>query len=91
MPCHGPAGDGKGITGKYGMVSMADFHSERLLKMNDGEIFNTLTMGKNLMPSYGAIIPVMDRWAIIAYIHVLQRSQLATIDDVPEAKRAQFK
>jgi len=91
LPCHGPAGDGKGITGKYGMVSMADFHSERLLKMNDGEIFNSMTLGKNLMPAYGAIIPVMDRWAIISYLHVLQRSQLATIDDVPEAKRAQFK
>ena len=91
-PCHGPAGDGKGIIGKYGMAVAGDFHSERLLKMTDGEVFSTLTLGKAPnMPAYGAIVPVEDRWAIISYIHVLQRSQLATIDDVPEAKRAQFK
>jgi hypothetical protein len=27
-----PGGDGKGITGKYGMISMADFHDERLVR-----------------------------------------------------------
>ena len=94
MPCHGPVGNGNGILvyGKYGMVVAGDFHSERLLKMTDGEIFNTLTLGKAPnMPAYGAIVPVEDRWAIISYIHVLQRSQLAVIEDVPEAKRAQFK
>ena len=92
MPCHGPAGDGKGITGKYGMISMANFHDERLVKMGDGEIFNTMSAGKlPLMPAYGAIVPVLDRWAIISYIRALQRSQLATVEDVPEAKREEFK
>jgi mono/diheme cytochrome c family protein len=91
LPCHGPAGDGKGITGKYGMVSMANFHDERLVKMADGEIFNTMSGGKNLMPAYGAIIPVEDRWAILAYVRALQRSQLATVEDVPEEKRGDFK
>jgi mono/diheme cytochrome c family protein len=92
LPCHGPAGDGKGITGKYGMVSMANFHDERLVKMGDGEIFHTMSDGKlPLMPAYGALIPVEDRWAIIAYVRALQRSQLATADDVPETKRADFK
>jgi mono/diheme cytochrome c family protein len=91
MPCHGPAGDGKGITGKYGMVSMANFHDERLVKMGDGEIFNTMSVGKlPLMPAYGPIVPVADRWAVISYIRVLQRSQLATLDDVPEAKRGKL-
>ncbi len=92
LPCHGPAGDGKGITGKYGMISMADFHAQRLVEMKDGEIFNTMSVGKlPLMPAYGALIPVEDRWAIISYIRALQRSQLATVDDVPEAKRGEFK
>ena len=91
LPCHGPAGDGKGITGKYGMISMANFHDERLVKMGDGEIFNTMTAGKlPLMPAYGALIPVVDRWAIISYIRALQRSQLAAVEDVPEAKRGEL-
>jgi mono/diheme cytochrome c family protein len=90
LPCHGPAGDGKGITSKFGMAGMANFHDQRLVDMADGEIFNTITYGKNLMFPYGSNVVVEDRWAIIAYIRVLQRSQLASVDDVPSDKRAQF-
>jgi hypothetical protein len=85
--CHGAAGDAKGITGKYGMVGMANFHDPRIVKMADGEIFNTITFGKNLMGPYGGQIPIADRWAIIAYVRALQRSRLALIDDVPADQR----
>jgi hypothetical protein len=91
MPCHGPAGDGKGITSKYNMFSMANFHDQRLVNMPDGEIFNTITYGKNLMGSYGANVTVEDRWAIIYYVRTLERSQLASVEDVPEPERDQFK
>jgi mono/diheme cytochrome c family protein len=91
MPCHGPTGDGKGITSKYGMVAMANFHDKRLIDMPDGEIFNTITHGKNLMGAYGPNVTVEDRWAIIAYVRTLERSQLATEEDVPEPERAPFK
>jgi hypothetical protein len=90
MPCHGPAGDGKGITSKYNMFSMANFHDKRLVDMPDGEIFNTITYGKNLMGSYGANVTADDRWSIIYYIRTLERSQLATVDDVPPSERGQF-
>ncbi len=59
--------------------------------MPDGEIFNTITYGKNLMGAYGANVTVEDRWAIIAYVRALQRSQLATVEDVPEPDARQFK
>lgn len=88
LVCHGAAGDGKGITGKYGMVAMANFHDPRLVKMPDGEIFNTITFGKNLMGPYGGQISIGDRWAIIAYMRALQRSRLATLEDVPADQRA---
>ncbi|HEY1170619.1 MAG TPA: cytochrome c [Verrucomicrobiae bacterium] len=87
-PCHGKVGDGKGITTKYAMVAVANFHDQRLIEMTDGEIFNTITHGKNLMGPYGANIDIEDRWAIIAYLRTLQRSRLATIDDVPAAARS---
>jgi len=90
LPCHGPAGDGKGITSKFGMSGMANFHDQRLVNMGDGEIFNTITYGKNLMGAYGANVGVEDRWAIVAYVRALQRSQLASVEDVPEDKRSQF-
>jgi len=87
-PCHGAAGDGKGITSKYNMLAMANFHDARLVKMPDGEIFNTITYGKNLMGAYGANVTVLDRWAIIAYVRALERSRLASLEDVPEALRS---
>jgi mono/diheme cytochrome c family protein len=86
--CHGAAGDGKGITAKYQLVGSANFHEARLVTMPDGEIFNTITHGKNLMGAYGSNVEVADRWAIIAYVRALQRSWLATLDDVPPPARA---
>ncbi len=54
-PCHGKQGDGKGITTKYNMVAVANLHDQRLIEMTDGEIFNTITHGKNLM---GSSVPI---------------------------------
>jgi mono/diheme cytochrome c family protein len=89
-PCHGDLGDGKGAVSKYGLVP-ANLHDARLVKMGDGEIFNTITKGKGLMGSYGANVAIADRWAVIAYVRALQRAQLATIDDVPASARAALK
>ncbi len=53
------------------MVGMANFHDKRLIDMCDGEIFNTITYGKNLMGAYGPNVTVEDRWAIIAYVRAI--------------------
>jgi mono/diheme cytochrome c family protein len=92
-PCHGAAGDGKGITTKYGMAVIADLHdakTRRLIQQTDGELFNTITHGRGLMGPYGGTIEIQDRWAIVAYVRALQRSRLATVDDVPAEQRAKF-
>jgi hypothetical protein len=89
-PCHGALGDAKGITTRLGMVGVADLHQLRLIQMPDGEIFNTITYGKNLMGPYGANVTLSDRWAIVAYLRALQRSRLATLDDVPAGERSKI-
>lgn len=92
--CHGAAGDGKGITTRplYGMVGVANFHDPRLVRMPDGQIFNTITYGSpaQLMLAYGGAVPIPDRWAIIAYVRALQRAQLATLEDVPADVKPQL-
>jgi len=85
--CHGAAGDGKGVTSKYQMVTTANFHDKRLVVMPDGEIFNTITYGKNTMNPYGSTVSVADRWAIVAYVRALQRSWLGALEDVPAPAR----
>lgn len=91
--CHGAAGDGKGVPVKFGMAIIADLHDNRTRRVpqqSDGEIFYTITYGKNLMQGYGPQIPIHDRWAIIAYLRALQRSRLATLEDVPAELRAEL-
>jgi mono/diheme cytochrome c family protein len=88
--CHGATGQGNGIASKYGMVAIANYHQDKYRKMADGEIFNTITHGKNTMNGYGDKLPVKDRWAIIAYIRALQRSQYAKMPDVPPEKQKQL-
>jgi mono/diheme cytochrome c family protein len=91
-PCHGALGDGNGITKKLGLMpAVANLQDKRIVEMTDGEIFNTITRGKNLMGAYGPIVPVEDRWAIIAYLRALQLSQLGSVDDLPPAQRAALK
>ena len=89
--CHGPSGDGNGITKKLGMGVVASLHDQRIVGLPDGEIFNTITHGKNLMGGYGANITVEDRWAIVAYVRALQRSRLGIIEDVPSEVRGDLK
>lgn len=83
--CHGATGYGNGIVTQYGLVGVANFQDQRLRSMPDGQIFNTITYGKGKMGAYGPNIAVEDRWAIICYIRALERSQNATLTDVPPA------
>jgi mono/diheme cytochrome c family protein len=86
--CHGATASGNGITKQYGLATVVTLQDDRIRKMADGEIFNTITNGKNTMMAYGPTIMVADRWAIIAYLRALQRSQGATVADVPPEHRA---
>ena len=88
--CHGPTAAGNGITKQYGLATVVSLQDDRIRKMADGEIFNTITNGKNTMMAYGPNIVVADRWAIIAYLRALQRSQAGSINDVPAENRAEL-
>jgi hypothetical protein len=88
--CHGAAAAGNGITKQYGLATVVSLQDDRIRKMSDGEIFNTITNGKNTMMPYGSNVVVADRWAIITYLRALQRSQHATVADVPEDHRAEL-
>ena len=91
-PCHGAIGDGNGITKKIGvMPTVANLQDKRMVEMADGEIFNTITHGKGLMGAHGPLVPVADRWAVVAYLRALQLSQLGSVDDLPPDQQAAFK
>jgi mono/diheme cytochrome c family protein len=68
-------------------VPPSSLHIEPAYSRPVGHLYNTITNGIRTMPAYGSQIPVEDRWAIVAYIKALQRSQQAAIDDVPADQR----
>ncbi len=90
-PCHGAVGDGKGIVAlrgaTLGFVPPTDFHSDAMIKTTDGHIFHVITNGIRNMKPYAYQVSENDRWAIIHYIRALQRSQNASIKDVPVSMR----
>jgi len=83
QPCHDARGDGRGILYQRANVPTATFHQEKILKYADGQIFDVITNGVGLMPSYRWPIPPADRWAIIAHVRELQREQLARAAAAP--------
>lgn len=90
--CHGVLGDGLTVSRRIGaMPIVASLHDLRIIKMTDGEIFNVITHGRNLMGAHGGMIPASDRWAIIAYVRVLQISRYGLIDDLTEMEKAKLK
>ena len=76
-PCHDDTGSGQGavVTRAAWQPPPPSFHQERLRQMPDGQLFATISHGVRNMPSYGASIPVNDRWAIVSYVRALQLSQ----------------
>ncbi|HEX2852236.1 MAG TPA: cytochrome c [Opitutaceae bacterium] len=89
-PCHGAAGDGNGITKQYGMGATPTYHDPRLRQIPEGDIYNTITNGKNNMLPYADKLSPEDRWAVVAYVRALQRAQLGTVADVPAGEKSQL-
>jgi len=88
--CHGRAGDGQGITTRFGMINPPSYHDDRLRQTTAGEIFRVITEGKGQMGPYAGKIQPGDRWAVVAWVRALQRAWNATLDDVPADRRKEL-
>ena len=86
-PCHDRTGSGDGMIVRRGYRRPPSFHIDRMRQAAVGHFFDVITNGFGAMPDYRAQVPVVDRWAIAAYIRALQASQHATLDAVPPAER----
>ena len=92
-PCHDRTGTGRGTVplrwaASGGVWQPADLTEDRVVEFADGDIFNVITFGRRTMPSYGAPNRANERWAIIAYVRVLQRAAHGNINEVPAEQRA---
>lgn len=87
-PCHGRTGEGNGMIVQRGYPAPPSYHIDRLRAAPVGHFFDVMTQGYGVMYSYAQRVEPMDRWAIAAYIRVLQQSRNSTLAEVPADQRA---
>ena len=88
-PCHSKLGDGNGMIAQRGFSQArppGNYHTDRLQKMPIGHFYQVITEGYGVMYSYASRIEPADRWAVAAYIRVLQKSQNAESADLTPAE-----
>lgn len=87
--CHGLLGDGDSqVALNMSLRRPPSLHLYR--DRPDGYIFQVISNGFGLMPSYARSISVHDRWAVVAYVRALQLSQHAAVDQLPPELRQQL-
>jgi len=86
-PCHGQLGNGLGMIVQRGFKQPPSYHIDRLRQVGVGHFFDVMTNGYGAMWKYSPQIEPRDRWAIAAYIRVLQASQNTNINDLSAADR----
>ena len=80
-PCHGYHAEGNSRLQKQ-FPNPPTLHSDKVRNWPDGRIFAVITEGQNIMPSYATQLNPNERWAVINYIRVLQRSLNAKESDL---------
>ncbi len=89
-PCHGRAGNGEGMIVQRGFPHPPSFVEGRLRTADNQVFYDAITNGKGKMYSFATRVAPADRWAIIAYIRALQRSQNTAVASLPPAVQAEL-
>ena len=80
--CHGLLGDGVSpVATQMSLRPPPNLH--RLRNSSVAHVFQVISQGFGLMPSYAAELTPQERWSVVAYLQALQRSQAATLADAP--------
>jgi mono/diheme cytochrome c family protein len=89
--CHGVTGEGNGVVQKVAAwATIANLQDDRIRQQPDGQIYNTITHGKNTMGAYGPNIALEDRWAIVAYLRALHKSQRTALAELSPEQQKQL-
>ena len=89
-PCHSELGDGHGMIVQRGFPPPPSFQSELQRSAPLQHIYDVITRGYGGMYSFSDRVQTADRWAIAAYVYALERSQHASLADVPADQRGKL-
>lgn len=91
IPCHSELGDGNGMVVQRGFPRPPSYHIDRLRAASSQYLYDVITSGHGVMYSFAERVRPADRWAIVAYIRALQRSQRASPADLSATARDNLK
>jgi mono/diheme cytochrome c family protein len=89
--CHGFAGFGDGKVVQRGFPAPPSYHIDRLRKAPIQHFYDVITNGYGAMYPYAQRVSPADRWAIAAYIRVLQAAEDVPVAQLTPAERAKLK
>jgi mono/diheme cytochrome c family protein len=89
-PCHGRAGNGAGMIVQRGFEHPPSLVEGELRTADNKVFYDTITKGYGAMYSFDTRVDPADRWAIIAYIRALQRSQNTAVASLPPEAQAKL-
>jgi mono/diheme cytochrome c family protein len=75
-------GDGTALLSKAYGAKPGNLVASAVRAQPDGYLYGVVVLGKNAMSSYAADLEEDDRWAVVHYLRVLQRSQNANDEDL---------
>ncbi len=90
VECHGADGYGQGIVVRRGFPAAPSFHTPAARAEPAGQVYSAISRGRGVMYGFSDRLTPRDRWALVAYIRALQRSQHAALSDVPAAERSRL-
>lgn len=77
--CHGASGNGEGTAKANGFV--AAISNLRASQLVEGNIYEVVVNGRGNMGQQGRDLTLYDRWAVVAYVKMLQASAKADYSD----------
>lgn len=85
-PCHGETGGNDGTVfgpNRLGKPAWKNYQDEYIKTLPVGQIYHTLTYGRNNMGSHASVLTPSDRWKVIRYV-----KELSGAGTTPEAAPA---
>ncbi|MBS3913165.1 MAG: cytochrome c [Bacteroidetes bacterium] len=73
-PCHGETGGNDGTVfgpNRLGKPAWKNYQDAYIQNLSVGQIYHTITYGKNNMGSHASVLSPMDRWRVIHYVKEL--------------------
>jgi mono/diheme cytochrome c family protein len=87
--CHGLRGDGDSeVATNMDLQRPPSLLKESVRQRKDQKIYQIISEGYGLMPSYADVLTDEERWAVIFYVRALERTQPNRLSELPLAIRS---